>query len=311
MKNIHILILLFCSFLAKAQNEYWAETAAIDSFLLIQEDATGTVIAQQKIISDAIDNTRFTFKSKDAEHSYIQLFCNDCDGAIPFSLSNVSIHAHTDTIQLHKDHKIAIAACFEDHPYPSQFEQFVEDPMGYIKTFLGFTRKKLPRRRSPILRGPERPSPDEPKLYFDYVPHAYYSDSTAVEVPFKVFEGHPIKSIYIISHDGDLVFVGGDTQLVGEVFDVTNKVIPAIPSILPAAISKTNGYESYQLTWQNLQPHLWTDIELGKWYQIGIQLENDDSDFNPYLFNFQILTKEELLRLEQLIPRNRSNKNRK
>ncbi|MEM1220957.1 MAG: hypothetical protein AAGH79_18695, partial [Bacteroidota bacterium] len=168
-----------------------------------------------------------------------------------------------------------------------------------------FGNGRTERRRIPTMKGRENKiESDDPKLEFLLTDSLLYFKKEDFEVYFKHLDAYPLKSIYIVSHsDGHLLFHAGDRAILRRHFDLPTDVSPSVEEMLDIERIIGDTETTYELNWEGFKDHLLGELKAGQYYQLGIELAEDSSDHNPYLFNFRILTEEELKELILLFER--------
>lgn len=301
MKTILSFSLLLLPFLVISQTTYWVESAQLDSLILTIKHPNQKNQYRKSIKSTRVDKTQFFFELEQDSNSFLQLYCNTCEETVEFTILNFKNNTHTEVITVRSGELTSITDCFETHAVPSGLWRFLSNPLGYIKKFIGYNQTNLlARRRTQVLRGSDNPSSTDPKMYFDHSDYSYYTDLKDIAIPFKIFDNYTIKSIYILSHEGELILSAGSKDILEDIFDLSNQQFPPIESLLLKE-QMMDRKQSFLLDASLFQSYLKEPIQTGQWYQLGIQLNNDSSEFNPYLFNFQLLSKSELQELETFI----------
>ncbi|MEM6320757.1 MAG: hypothetical protein AAF960_24025 [Bacteroidota bacterium] len=314
MKNWITILFVLITYSGITQHTFWVESIEMDSLVIFNIDTQGIIINRKKIPSTRIESSSFIFEANDTNNTFIQPYCKDCPQKIEFTIMNMTSREITGVVKLKSQAKISIQNCFESFPPKSWWENlfspikrkpskprpqglvFEEDTTTtkYLANFLRYNQNSLTnRRRTPILRGGDTPSKDSPKIYFGIGDYSHYWSLDEFAISFQIFENYPIKSIYILSHDGELIFASGSTESLNDIFDFKGKKIPSIGEVLLFITNEDPDKTTYLLQGTAIKSYLMEQIQTGKFYQIGIQLENDESDFNPYLFNFQLISTEE------------------
>lgn len=294
---IFFTCLLFTPIFAQTSHEYWMETTSLDSLIL----SKGT---SKKVIRGKNENTQFDFSVNTAKGYYLKPFCSKCRDSLGISIKLLGKreNAYTRWIYLNKGDSISISDCFKNYPEKNWWQKkektksAKEKALDFWKSILGGGRVAV--KRTPALKGGDEPLPEEPKLSFGETDYCRYLKQSDFILPFKIFKKYPVKSIYIISHKGEMIFCSGDPSLVKEVFPALKaEQVPPLNKVLKEVLSKKDNEIAYKLSMDKISPYLLKDLISGQWYQLGIELQDDTSDYNPYLFNFQFFTQDEVDKL--------------
>lgn len=289
--------LLFCIHLS-AQNtaNYWIESTDLDSLVIISN-------GEYKTVKGFKNNTYFNIERNGEQPVYLKPYCDKkgCRDSISIKLWGAKEDAYTHWIYLQSADSISLDVCFRDYLDESflsrTYRTAKEKMLVFWKSISGGGR--VISGQKTVLRGGETPLADEPKLAFKESDNFRYPYLSDFELSFEVASNYPIKNIYIVSHERELIFCGGDCSFVQEIFPHLKKeqVAPLAKFVKSQPIKGIN-FKKYLLDIKDMQAYFLTDIQLGKKYQLGVELANDTTDFNPYLFNFEFFTLEELKLME-------------
>lgn len=294
---LSFLALISIGSLSAQKNGYWAETTSIDAFEVIESKVS------RNINSPRANNTKFEFDCSDPANTYIRMHCVSCEVPLTLKLYSKAEDGYTKWIELKHGDKISIADCFEHHAEKTGLSGFFSNVKEMLYDFLGsFGNGRSARVQTPGLKSSTAIDPTDPKLEFLQTDYRYFISPEYCTVRFRNIENYQVKSIYIISHDGDLIFHAGDRSIIENIYDLTGKISPSIDSILKPLSSGENGSE-YELNWNLVKKYLYGEFRQGQVYQLGVELESDHSRYNPYLINFQFFSDEELQSMENFISR--------
>ncbi|MEM6316473.1 MAG: hypothetical protein AAF960_02325 [Bacteroidota bacterium] len=291
-----LLSVLFSLPLTAQKGKYWIESTDLDS-LVIKSNGQSTTVKGFK------DNTYFNIERTGYQPVFLKPYCDKpgCKDSLSIKLWGQEEDAYTSWIYMPSQDSIDIDSCFIKYPEASLLSQTYESSKEIAAAFLesvGGGGRIISAIRT-VLKGGEPPKPDESKLSFAESDNFRYPQLADFQVPFAVANDYPIKSIYLISHAGELVFCGGDPSLVMDVFSTFKKEqAPTLSNFLTTNAPIDDNFKRYQLDMEKIKPYLLAAFKTGEWYQLGIELEKDTTDFNPYLFNFQFFTAEELQQIE-------------
>lgn len=300
MKASAYLLLLSVLFCAEvdAQNtaKYWIESTDLDSLVVISN-------GNQETYKGFKENTYFNVERTSNQPVYLKPYCNKsgCRDSVSIKLWGKKEDAYTSWIYLKPQDSISIDSCFIKYPEESflsrTYQSSKERAIAFWESVSG--KGRVISGQKSVLKGGEVPAPDEPKLSFTESDYFRFRQLANFQLSFEVADKYPLKSIYIIGHNGELLFCSGDCSLVREVFPkLTQDQTPNLSAIITAQPTTETLFKAYEINMEKIKSHLLDKIKLGEWYQLGIELENDKSDFNPYLFNFQFFTPEELKRMD-------------
>ena len=280
-------------------NDYWAETTSLDSFEIIENGES------RLIKSYRADKTKFEFNCMDPAKTIIRMHCKSCEVTLTLKLNGIPQDAYTDWIKLSHNQGISVKDCFDKYPEKSALSKIFSSASEILYDFWSSLRGgRTARSITPALKSGS-PKPDDVKLEFLMTDYHYYFTPEDFTIYFRNYKGYPVKSIYIISHEGMLLFHAGDREILGDIFDLSGKSSPSVESVLNVHQSKEEE-RTYELNSNRLQRFLFDKLKPEEVYQLGIELENDASDHNPYLFNFQFFIPKELERMKQFFDRERN-----
>ena len=296
MKNIIFFCIPILFFTQKnfAQNyEYVVETTLLDSFEVIENDKSRLIKSNNQK-----EKLQFRFRCKSPQNTYIKMYCKSCEGKLTVKLFDKQKGAYTEWIPLKHGAQKSVARCFEEYTEKKDLWSIYNNAVDVLYDFWNsFGDGRSERRRIPILKG-EDVEPGDPKLKYLRTDYDRYLKKEDFAVQFRNLEDYPVKSIYIISHKGKLIFHAGDPDILDDLFELPEKASPAIEKVLEIEGLKEDVETTYELNWDGIKPYLLDELKTGQYYQIGIELEEDSSVHNPYLFNFRVFTTEEF---EELI----------
>ncbi|MCO6492839.1 MAG: hypothetical protein J5I98_30755 [Phaeodactylibacter sp.] len=282
---------------AHAQNyEYWAETTQLDSFEVIENGKS------RMIRPHRADKTQFLFSCGDPGRAGIRMHCEPCEVKLTLKLYGAEEGGYTDWIELGHGQKISVQECFEKHPAKTGLRAVLATGAEMLRDFWNsFGNGRSARDRAPALKS-GRPEPGDPKLEFLKTDYHYYLAPESFSIRFRNLDNYPVKSIYIIRHDGELSFHAGNRDILGDIFDLPGTASPSIASVLKI-VQRKETETTFELNWEQVKSHLFHKFEAGEVFQLGVELEGDTSDYNPYLFNFQFFSPEEVKEMEQFFNR--------
>ena len=281
-KMLFLLILISTTATGQGR-KYWAETTPVDQFIVIENEIERIIPPQR----DSRDLYIFKTTSADAQ---IVMKCIKCEDKVSLILFGKYEDAYTEQIYLEyaegQSTSIGIQAIFErtkKRNLKTSFESYVDA----LKDFFKSARIGRIGARGAVLKSGEKPDPTRPNLDFEQADYLHYFDQEELSIKFAVFKDLKVSCIYILSHDGELVFLSGDGSLVREVFDISSREIPENAQVLQSH-KENGGKVIYEFNWQNISEYLDPVIDSDKWYQLGIEVKEDVTKFNPYLINFMI-----------------------
>ncbi len=278
--------------------DYWAETSKIDQFILIEN-------GQPKEIPAV--NGKQSFRFSTSPESSIQMVCSKCEESVSIKIFGKKEDAYTATIVLKKEHEpISIRDCFSRYPEKSGILQLLGNIKNAFAEFLKIAKaEKVAVRKAPAFQSGEKVDEDGPKLSFTQTDDINFLNYEELQTQFAVYGNYPITSVYIIKQKqrGEkikLVLYSGRYELIEQLFkDQAEKSVGI--SQVSESVDKTDNRIHYRLIWENISNHLFESLEPGKSYQLGIVLDGDNSDHNPYLFNFNFYENSELEEVEKFL----------
>lgn len=275
-------------------NEYWAETTSLDDFEVIENGKS------RMIHSYRSNNTKFEFSCKDPRRTFIRMHCETCEVDLTLKLFGVKEDAYTDWIKLRHGQKISLEECFKKYPKKTKLHVMFSNAADILYDFwASLNNGRTARKRGGALKG-NNTTPGDPKLEFLKTDYHFYLTIQGFSIQFRSLDKFPVKSIYIISNEGELIFHAGSRDVLMNVFDISKKPLLPIPSVLKINQSKESE-TIFELAWKDIEPHLFYNFEPGKEYQLGVDLENDTSEHDPYLFNFLFFSPEEVEEMKRFI----------
>lgn len=304
-----LLILVAAGNLLHAQEpiRILVETSLIDQLMLITTDSTGdtSVIS---ISAYRKSEGGYMVSIDQPKQTSFRVDCKGCKKPISFRIGDPAGRRAMDYVQLMSGEEISFSRCMElSHPIREN-----QEPQAWIKAFLVESfNGRISSARRPVLMG--GPDPTEPQLAF------YQSDSIALlesnDLSVKWVTYKPIKEIYIISHSYQMVLESTDPD---EASRWLGKKMVSPKSLPEYLFSGANHQEKeehpdppeeegpklisqYTINYRAVKEYLKKIkyFRKGEFYQMGIKLEDDKSDHNPYLFNFYLYKVEELKNVEE------------
>ncbi|MFK8104007.1 MAG: hypothetical protein AB8G15_15850 [Saprospiraceae bacterium] len=294
MRTTIFLFLLFLSFYqfsaTQAKPNYWVETTPLDSLVLIHG-------AERKPLIGNSDNTQFNIFLTDNTGYYLKPYCYKCKGEVSIKLNGKEENGYTKWIYFDPKDSISIAHCFEQHLEQS----WLASTLSALKKAKAFWRSiagggRIDNDRIIPMKG-EEPIPDEDKLLFLETDHFRFLYRDDFQIDFKIKKQFPVKSIHIIDKNDELVFYAGDTSLIEGYFQIDTAQVAELTQSLTSMQSEEEEELAYQLSIKNIQTQLLQGLVLGQWYELGIELENQQTKPDIYTFSFRFFTEEELQQL--------------
>ena len=288
-----LLLLSTCHELPAQDYSYLVASTSVEHFWVVENGE------KREIYSRRPDNSSFRFSIRDPQKASIILECLKCEDKITVKILGKKEDAFTTKIFLENKESLSLKSAFRDHTEIKGLQEASRKGDNPVKLFnrdmyVGRTTAK----RSPTLKGGnEELKPGEPKMEFRESDYNHFMNEEEFSLYFTKYTRYKIATVYIIGHDGELIFCGGDPSIVEEVYDLSEYTLLPLKEFL--SVQHTEGdKETVEFQYDKVKPYFAKELKLGKWYQIGFLVDDDEFQKGIYLYNFQFMNKEEVEKFE-------------